>query len=130
MEQENDELRYRFTAWLTTLVRRAKINYLLKEKRYRNAVSIDAISEMALSENPEYIDKTESAEKIEFSNECIAKSFSELSFTRQKILAMIYLKDMNPEEIAAELGCSVQNVYNQTSIALKQLRKLIGGTKL
>ena len=40
MEQENDELRYRFTAWLTTLVRRAKINYLLKEKRYRNNNSI------------------------------------------------------------------------------------------
>ena len=129
MEQENNELRNRFTAWLTTLVRRAKINYIEKEKRHKNNVPIDSVSEKALSEDPYYIDKTESAEKIEFSDESVAKSFSILSVTRQKILTMIYLNDMNPEEIAAKLGCSVQNVYNQTSIALKQLRKLIGGTK-
>lgn len=130
MEQENNELRNRFTAWLTKLVRRAKINYIEKEKRHKNNVPIDSVSEKALSEDPYYIDKTESAEKIEFSDESVAKSFSILSVTRQKILTMIYLNDMNPEEIAAKLGCSVQNVYNQTSIALKQLRKLIGGTKL
>lgn len=126
---DQDELRIRFTAWLTILVRRTKINYLLKEKRHENNIPIDSVSETELSEKPKYIETNASAEEIEFSNEQVAKAFSVLSLTRRKILTMLYLKDMSPEEIAAELGCSVQNVYNQTSIALKQLRKILGGIK-
>lgn len=124
-----DELRIRFTAWLTVLVRRTKINYLLHENRHKNNIPIDSVPETVLSDKPKYIETSASAEQIEFSNEQIAISFSALSSTRQKILTMLYLNDMSPEEIAAELGCSVQNIYNQTSIALKQLKKQLGGTK-
>ena len=31
-----------------------------------------------------------------------------------------------PEEVAAELGCSIQHIYNQRSVALKELRENIG----
>ena len=119
MENENDELRYRFTAWLTTLVRRAKINYLEKEKKHKNNVPLDSVAEIKLPENPKHIE-TEKAEKIEFSDERIEKSFSTLSSTRQKILTMVYLKGMTSEEIAKELGCSIQNVFK---VSKKKINK-------
>lgn len=130
MEQESDELRYRFTAWMMTLVRRAKINYLNKRLKNHNNISLDMVPEKLLSVNYEYIRATDSTDKIEFSDEGIAASFLALSSTRQKILTMLFVREMTSEEIAAEIGCSVQNVYNQTSIALKQLRESIGKINL
>ena len=40
---------------------------------------------------------------------------------------MLFVLEMEPEEIARELGCTVQNVYNQRSLALKRLRKALEG---
>ena len=45
-----------------------------------------------------------------------------------QILGMLFVRNMTAEEIAKEWGCSVQYVYNQRSIALKELkRNLIKG---
>ena len=39
----------------------------------------------------------------------------------------MFVLEMGPEEIANELGCTVQNVYNQRSLALKRICNALKG---
>lgn len=38
---------------------------------------------------------------------------------------MLFVEQLSPREIASHLNCSVQYVYNQRSLALKSLRRII-----
>lgn len=127
---ERDELRGRFTVWLETLVSRAKIDYCRRNKNNVEFVSIDDLSDECLAvEDPVYI-SPERQKEFEFEEERLAKAFSELPKMRKEILSLLYVQQMEPQEIADELGCSIQHVYNQRSKALKSLRaKLTGGDK-
>lgn len=129
-DTERDELRGRFTVWLETLVSRAKIDYCRRNKSNVEFVSIDDLSDECLAvEDPVYI-SPERQKEFEFEEERLAKAFSELPKMRKEILSLLYVQQMAPQEIADELGCSIQHVYNQRSKALKSLRtKLTGGDK-
>ena len=41
MGQQNDELRYRFTAWMKVVVTNAKIDYIRRQNRHSNEISIE-----------------------------------------------------------------------------------------
>lgn len=127
-DTERDDLRGRFTVWLETLVRRAKIDYCRRNKNNIEFVPIDDLSEECLAvEDPVYISPERQME-FEFEEERLAKAFAELPKTRKEILSLLYVQQKAPQEIADELGCTVQHVYNQRSKALKTLRtKLSGG---
>lgn len=129
-DAERDELRGRFTVWLETLVSRAKIDYCRRNKNNVEFVSIDDLSDECLAvEDPVYI-SPERQKEFEFEEERLAKAFSELPKMRKEILSLLYVQQMEPQEIADELGCSIQHVYNQRFKALKSLRtKLTGGDK-
>ena len=92
--------------------------------------TIDDLSDECLAvEDPVYI-SPERQKEFEFEEERLAKAFSELPKMRKEILSLLYVQQMAPQEIADELGCSIQHVYNQRSKALKSLRtKLTGGDK-
>ena len=53
----------------------------------------------------------------------MALAYTKLSSGKQRVLNMLFVKDMKPEEIAEELHCTVQHVYNQRSLAVKALKK-------
>lgn len=125
----NDELRVRFTAWLTVVVKRTKINYMKRAFRIRNEISLDSIKESELRDDREIDIADISSVTLEFSDNRIARAFATLSKTRQRILTMLFVQGMNAEEIAMQLNCSVQNVYNQRSHALKQLKGLLNDKK-
>lgn len=127
-DTERDDLRGRFTVWLETLVSRAKIDYCRRNKNNIEFVPIDDLSEECLAvEDPVYISPERQME-FEFEEERLAKAFAELPKTRKEILSLLYVQQKAPQEIADELGCTVQHVYNQRSKALKTLRtKLSGG---
>ena len=59
-----------------------------------------------------------------FKNERMGQAFAKLSITRRKILTLTFVDGFQPDEIARLLGCSVQNVYNERSIALKKYTNL------
>lgn len=42
---QTDELRIRFTAWITVVVQRAKIDYIRKQNRQPKSVPLDEIAE-------------------------------------------------------------------------------------
>lgn len=124
-EQEKDELRARFTRWLDTTVYRARIDYIRKNVQNYETVPIEEVAEeifVADGEESRWIEAAAGRNAFEFEEEKLAKAFSELPLMRQRILTMLFVEEKKSEEIAAELHCSVQHVYNQRSLALKKLR--------
>lgn len=60
-----------------------------------------------------------------FTEERLAKAFSELPLMRQQILKLLFVDEMKPRDIAKILNCSAQYVSNQKQKGLKYLRKTI-----
>lgn len=121
MELKNDALRCKFTAWMQVVVKRAKIDYIRSLKRHYNEVSIDdekvldklrfePISEIAIDDG------------FEFDNKLLAKLFMKLAPQKRKVLELLFVHKMPAEEVAAELQCSLQHVYNLRSLGLKELK--------
>lgn len=122
---QNDELRFRFTAWITTVVQRAKIDYIRKQNRQPKSVPLDSVAEDEFCTACNYNSAIESAKNFEFDDENVAKAFSALSSLRQKILALMFVQGKTAEQVATILGCSTKHVFNEKSIALKQIREFL-----
>lgn len=124
-QNERDELRAEFTVWLDTLIRRAKLNYLRKENRQVETVSLEEIPEetLIIGRNFATPEITVSSDDFDFAEEKLANAFAELPLMRQQILRMLFIDEMKASEIAAKLNCSPQYVSNQRLKGLKHLRK-------
>lgn len=125
-EIENvDVLRGRFTNWLDVLIYRAKLKYIRKLSQKVETVSLDELIDSGFQPaDPIPVEACVFEEKhaFEFEEERLARAFCNLPIKRQKILEMLFVDQMKPEEIAKELNCTVQHVYNRRSSALKTLR--------
>ncbi len=124
-ESERDELRAKFTAWLETVVKRAKIDYVRKLSRQPDYISIDEIPESFLvTENSEdeWLRKFREPTPYDFEEERLAKAFMELPLKRRRVMELLFFEDISEAEIAKRLNCSIQYVRNQRCIALKKLR--------
>lgn len=127
-QQERDELRAAFTGWLEIVIRNAKKNYLKKLNRQIETVPIEDVPESNLIADFEDIVggiKLHSESAFEFEEERLSKAYAELPLMRQKILVMLFVEEKKPDEIAKQLHCTVQHVYNQRSLALKRLRAML-----
>ncbi len=121
-QDEEDVLRARFTNWLNIVCYRAKLKYLKKTEERFETVSFEELPE---GSQPIYMDdlrKIESMTDFDFEEERLANAFAKLTIKRQQILAMLFVEEKKPEEIAKELNCSAQHVYDQKYHALKRLR--------
>lgn len=125
---ERDELRARFTGWLEVTLYRAKLNYVKRLEREKSIVYVDVFpEELWVSENPErnWIQGITEPGAFQFEEERLEKAFHTLSEQRKEILAMLFVEERTPKEIASQMGCSQQHVYKQRSQALKQLRQML-----
>lgn len=123
---QTDELRIRFTAWITVVVQRAKIDYIRKQNRQPKSVPLDEISEDEFCTEHNFNNAIESAESFEFDDKNVAEAFSALSFMRQRILTLMFVQGKTAEQVAAILGRSVKHIFNEKSLALKQIREYLG----
>ncbi len=123
---QNDELRIRFTAWITVVVQRVKTDYIRQQSRQPKSVPLDCIAEDEICSDNIFNNAIESAESFEFDDETVAAAFSALSLLRQKILTLMFVRGKTAEQVAKELGCSIKHVFNEKSIALKQIREHLG----
>lgn len=120
--ERNNSLFYRFTAWLKLVLERARIDYIRHLKGRQRELPLDEPRiARALSYQPE-VGIKKSRLTFDFENETIDRAVSELPEKRREVLEMLFVRDMSPEDIALNLGCTVQHVYNQRSLALKELR--------
>lgn len=118
--QERDELRARFTKWMEVTVYRARLNYIKAQSRRMDTISLEEapMEQLCFQDMPV-------AEHFCFEEENLSKAFAQLPAAKKKIMAMLFFLDMLPEEVAKELGCMVQYVYKQKSLAIKRLREAL-----
>lgn len=122
-QNERDELRGRFTAWMETTVFRAKLKYLRKNEYIIETISLEDVPEGALEwREPVFEGKTRDHHDFDFEEERLAKAFKELPLMRKEILRLLFVEEKTPAEIALQMNCSIQHVYNQRSLALKKLK--------
>lgn len=120
---ERDELRGRFTRFMEVMVKRARLNYLEKMRRYPVTVSLDDVPETLLADDTDF--PTDVSGDFDFEEERLANAFNQLPLMRQRILIMLFAEELTPKEIARRMNCSVNHVYNQRSLAIKRLRQLL-----
>lgn len=121
---EKDELRARFTRWIMVTAQNAQKNYLKKERRCLNTVSLDSVAEESFAiEDAVQVSAFGESDSFDFMEEALAAAFRELPLMRRRILELLFVEELTPTEIAQHLHCSVQHVYNQRSLALKRLRE-------
>ena len=126
--QEQDELRARFTGWLEVLAYRVRRNYLRDRGRNPLSVSLDEIAEDRFAvQDVQRAGMPDQSNLFDFEEEQLAAAFVNPPAMKKRILTMLFVLEMEPEKIASELGCTLQNVYNQRSLALKRLRKALEG---
>lgn len=122
--QERDELRARFTAWIEILAYRVRLNYLRDRGKGPITVLLEDLPEGQFTQAA---DVKDSKASFDFEEERLAKAFSNLPPMKKQVLTMLFVLEKRPDEIAKELGCTVQNVYNQRSLALARLRTALKG---
>lgn len=119
---EHDRLRAQFTSWLTTLLRRARIDYLRRQERMFKTVSLDETNEAELVCEDKYASLQS---EFEFEEERLAMAFFSLSLKRQQVLTMLFVQDMTPTEISRKLHCSVDYVYMLRKRGLEALKRML-----
>lgn len=121
--EPRDELRGRFTRFLEVTMKHVRQNYLRKLRREPKTISLDIVSEIEI---PLIAGPTPYEEhEFTFEESRLAEAFRQLPMARQKVLIYLFVEEMYPEEIAELMGCTVQHIYNQRSLAVKKLRQLL-----
>ena len=123
-----DKLRARFTVWLEKLLYHARIDYFRRRSRSVETISFDDVPDYLLTDSSGFEKNLEMLSvktEFDFEEEWLAKAYSELPLMKRKILSMLFVEEKTPSEIAAQLHCSVQHVYNQRSLAIKKLREIL-----
>lgn len=122
-QQENaDVLRARFTKWLDIVIYRAKLKYLRKNEAKLETVSFEELPEHSQPVYEGDLQQVASKTDFDFEEERLANAFAKLPIKRRQILTKLFVEEKKPEEIARELNCSAQHVYDQRYQALKKLR--------
>ena len=124
-DSDRDELRARFTAWLDTLIRRAKLNYLRKTETPIDIVCLEELIEENILITEDVWMRQLLYQEIDFNfeEERLATAYAELPLMRQQILKFLYVDELTVGEIAKKLHCSAQYVSDQKQKGLKHLRK-------
>lgn len=125
MELRDDKLFCCFTAWLKVVIKNAKIDYIRSQKRHIAEVSIEDNSLMDKLIYFSISDSTGFEDKFSFEDKTLSVAFKKLSPQRQRILELIFVHNLTPEDIADTLHCSIGHVYNMRSLALKELQSEI-----
>lgn len=118
-----DELRGKFTRFMEVTVKNARRNYDTMLRRQISTVPLESIPESLLAQEdarPRIHPNT-----FEFEEEKMTRAFQQLSMTQQRVLALLFIGELTPLEAANTLNCSVQHVYNQRSLAIKKLRRIL-----
>lgn len=120
--EKNSYLRAAFTRWLETLLRNERCNYLRSIAR-RMEVSVE---ETEIPDLPQADDMfLDESDPFAFENENLRQAFDQLPPAWRDVLVRIYVKKQTADEIAQEQNCTLQNVYNKHSLALRALRNAL-----
>ena len=123
-----DELQARFTVWIEKVIYSAKIDYIRQSTKEPKRISLEDAerwNEIAYLQDIKLEDYDISKGEYAFDNERIELAFSTLSKVARQVLLLLYVFDMTPDEVASELGCSVQNIYKVRAHAIANLKEML-----
>ena len=100
-QTENDELRGRFTVWITKTARNAQINYLRKESRQLKTIPLETTEVQLIASEQDALEQTVSvANGFEFMESRLADAFRELQLMRRRILELLFVEELSPVELS------------------------------
>lgn len=128
MKNDNSDLLYRFTAWIKVVVRNAKIDYLRKMQKHSGELSLD---DESFKNNIIAPNESNCKPKDDFDFDCpeLEAAVAKLSPRRKQVIFLMYVQNLTGEEIARELHCSLQQVYNLRSQAIRDLKTFLSEVK-
>lgn len=121
-DDSEHELIAQFTAFMASVVRSAKIDYIRRQRHWNREISMDELPEAPV--DLQWFEPL-SETGFDFEEERLSRAFSELPVLRQRILEMAFVERLSAQKIAQRLNCSVKYIYNQKHAALKKLRDVL-----
>lgn len=119
IEDDDFDLLWRFTAYIKQTVYYARQEYLRKLDYQMQESPFDQIPEKLTSyDEPLPTNKDE----FDLEEDKLSLVFSKLNLLRRRILTLMFVDGLSPQETADKLHCSVDYVYLQKHRALKALR--------
>ncbi|MCQ2442319.1 MAG: sigma-70 family RNA polymerase sigma factor [Oscillospiraceae bacterium] len=127
MYSRDNELRWRFTAYIEKVIIHARIDYLRAKAKGKELLYLEELAEEPVIDFETQYDAmmTQKYKEFQFEEERFSRAFSELSLIRRRILELLFIDRLEPHEIAEMLHCSRQYVYDQKYKALRQLREAL-----
>lgn len=123
-----DELRARFTVYISQVIIHAKLDYIRQLKRRAQEIYLEDLEmEPSVDFEEQYVQAYSNRQSFEFEEEKLSNTFSSLPLMRQRVLEMLFIEELSAIEIAQKMNCSVKYVYDQKYLALQKLRKSLGG---
>ena len=123
IEDDDLELLWRFTAYMEKVVHNARIDYLRSQDYLKKEGALVQLlaDNLITYDDPISVNENE----FDFEEERLAAAFPRLTLMRRRILTLIYVDGMSPQEVADKLNCPIKLVYNHKHEALKRLRNLL-----
>ena len=111
----------RFTAWMEKVVKNLKIDYIRRKEIAQKRVvhSPAEIQDGSYEQDFKLVQQGE----FDFAEERLSQAFDDLPLLRKRVLVLTFIKEQTAMEIAEELNCSVDYVYDQKRRALQKLRQ-------
>lgn len=127
-DTNRDELRARFTVYISRVIIHTKLDYIRKVKQRAQEIYLEDLKVEPSVDFEEQYERTYcNTQSFEFEEEKLANTFSSLPLMRQRVLEMLFIEELSAIEIAQKMNCSVKYVYDQKYLALQKLRKSLGG---
>lgn len=123
-DTDRDELRARFTVYISQVIIHAKLDYIRKVKQRAQEIYLEDLEiEPYVDFEEQYVKAYSNTQSFEFEEEKLANAFLSLPLMRQRVLEMLFIEELSAIEIAQKMNCSVKYVYDQKYLALQKLRK-------
>ena len=121
---EDNIYRAKVIRYLAIAAEHGYLNYLRKLRASARTVHLDSLHENFQRTGWEEDPLTQVARREE-----LAEAYAKLPETYREVLALLVVYGLSPQEAAVRLGCTVEQVYQRKSRALKRLREMMGGRK-
>jgi len=117
----DNAVRNRFTAWMEIVVRNINTDYT-RRKAVKDKKVVHYTAEIP-DESYEQNFNLSPQDEFDFAEEKLADVFAGLPLLRKRILILTFIEELTAMEIAEQLNCSVEYVYDQKRRALEKMRK-------
>ena len=128
IEYDDIDLLRRFTAYMELIVTHAGIDYVRRQAFRKLEITLGLT---VTNDNVDFDEIPINNHEFDFEEKRLADAFFQLSHLRKRIITLLYVEGLSPQETAERLNCSVDYVYKQKHRALKKLRDQLmnGGEK-